>query len=701
VQADLIQAAQWMLAPTDLNGENPRPDLRPHIINNSWAGDTDDTFYIAYVTAWRAAGIFPVFVTGNTGALSCGSVTAPGEYREVVAVGSVDGDDTISSFSGIGPASNGALKPDITAPGRSILSTFNRRPYGTLNGTSMAAPHVAGAVALLWSANPALIGDFTTTYGLLSTTAEPITDDTYNDSQFANCPANTVPNNVYGYGRLDTYALIEAGRVDVPWLTLPAEAPAQLAVAPGETVTATLTLDSVYVPQPGTYRARVLVGTGDLSQATTSTEITIIVDATDNLATISGSVRDQESGEPLNGTITVDDRLRVTIDQDGDFTTTLPMRDTPYTLQADAVGNIRDANGDTLIVGYVPESDDVTLATSETTRLDFTLLADIPRLSIGPEATTDVAALDTIRANLAFGEEETRPLEIRNTGSQPLTYTITIPSEQLTVWRSDETGGPSNMWIGRPESSTVLSLTDDGATDAISIGFTFRFGNQVYDQVYIGSNGLISFEALPTDSYFLGGCLPLPETDTTAIAPLHMDLNPEQGGTVWLARTAEGLVVSYEAVPEFDEDPGPDTPIYSFQVLLTYDGTIRFIYGPLGTGELPKNAATVIQRSADDGQIIGCNGDIPISSGLALDLRPQPDARAWLAVAGATSGTLNPDEQRSMELQIRGVFPNPGDQPYRGKVLIHSSDLRQPTVELPIEIITSDAPYRVALPAIR
>src|SRR5690606_15813165 len=61
----LLSAGEWILAPTDLNGENPRPDLRPHIVNNSWGGGAGDEFYRGIVQAWVAAGIFPVFANGN------------------------------------------------------------------------------------------------------------------------------------------------------------------------------------------------------------------------------------------------------------------------------------------------------------------------------------------------------------------------------------------------------------------------------------------------------------------------------------------------------------------------------------------------------------------------------------------------------------------------------------------------------------
>ena len=67
------------------------------------------------------------------------------------------------------------MKPDITAPGVDILSSLPGGVYGLNSGTSMAGPHVAGAVALLWSADHGLVGDIDRTEQLLIQAADPYT----------------------------------------------------------------------------------------------------------------------------------------------------------------------------------------------------------------------------------------------------------------------------------------------------------------------------------------------------------------------------------------------------------------------------------------------------------------------------------------------------------------------------------------------
>ncbi len=196
--ASLLAAGQWVLAPTDLNGQNPRPDLRPDIVNNSWGGDGGDPWYQQTVAAWRAAGILPVFSAGNDGP-SCGSAGSPGDYDTAYAVGAYGSNGTIANFSGRGSGTD-PLKPNVAAPGVAVRSSVPGGGYAAFNGTSMAAPHVSGTVALVWSAAPSLRGDLAATEALLDRTARDVDATT--------CGGTAADNNVFGEGRLDAYAAV-------------------------------------------------------------------------------------------------------------------------------------------------------------------------------------------------------------------------------------------------------------------------------------------------------------------------------------------------------------------------------------------------------------------------------------------------------------------------------------------------------------
>ena len=204
-EESLLSAGQWILAPTDLNGANPDPSKRPDIVNNSWGSGPGDEFYHATVNAWRAAGIIPVFASGNPGD-ACGDGGSPGDYNEVFSAGATDIDDNIADFSGRGPSSYGKVNPDISAPGVDVISSVPGGGYESFSGTSMAAPHTSGTIALLLSARPALLGApnaYTATTDAIRSTAVDRIDTTCGGA------ADGDPNNVYGDGRIDAKAAVD------------------------------------------------------------------------------------------------------------------------------------------------------------------------------------------------------------------------------------------------------------------------------------------------------------------------------------------------------------------------------------------------------------------------------------------------------------------------------------------------------------
>jgi subtilisin family serine protease len=145
---DAIAGIEWA---TGLNG-----GVKASIINMSFGCDCDDPALKAAVDAAAAAGVLLVGAAGNTGP-GADSVIYPAHYDSVIAVGATcgtifslncSGADQAASFSSTGPAL------ELAAPGDTIKSTWKDGGYSTISGTSMASPHVAGAAALVWAANP-------------------------------------------------------------------------------------------------------------------------------------------------------------------------------------------------------------------------------------------------------------------------------------------------------------------------------------------------------------------------------------------------------------------------------------------------------------------------------------------------------------------------------------------------------------------
>lgn len=138
-ESSLLSGGQFLLAPTDLQGNNPDPSKRPDVISNSWGSDDpNDTFFLGIVQAWRAAGIIPVFANGNAGEGGCATVGTPGNFEEVLGIGATDINDEIAFFSSRGPAPDGRVKPDVSAPGVDVTSSVPGGGYESFSGTSMA-----------------------------------------------------------------------------------------------------------------------------------------------------------------------------------------------------------------------------------------------------------------------------------------------------------------------------------------------------------------------------------------------------------------------------------------------------------------------------------------------------------------------------------------------------------------------------------
>ncbi|HTP09218.1 MAG TPA: S8 family serine peptidase [Anaerolineae bacterium] len=208
-----LECFEFFLAPYPVNGTPAQgdPSQAPDVTSNSWScppvEGCNAASLLEAVQVQRAAGIMTVVSATNYGSSSCSTISEPPAiYGEAYTVGALNtGSDTIAGFSSVGPVTidgSNRRKPDIAAPGTSIRSSTRDGGYGYMGGTSMAAPHVAGAVALLWSAHPAYRNEITLTEQLLNQSAVHISSTA--------CGSSDWPNNTFGYGRLDVAAAVNA-----------------------------------------------------------------------------------------------------------------------------------------------------------------------------------------------------------------------------------------------------------------------------------------------------------------------------------------------------------------------------------------------------------------------------------------------------------------------------------------------------------
>lgn len=187
----ILRAFEWLVDPDG----NPATADGARVVNGSWGGPnaTDKVFWDATLRL-RQLRVHPVFAAGNSGP-SAGTIRFPAAYPHVLAVGATTKDDAVTRFSSRGPArwdGTACLKPGVGAPGLSILSAWFEGGYRVMDGTSMASPHVAGTLALMYSADPTLGLD----------EAEAILASTAKDVGVAG------PDQDLGHGRIDALAAV-------------------------------------------------------------------------------------------------------------------------------------------------------------------------------------------------------------------------------------------------------------------------------------------------------------------------------------------------------------------------------------------------------------------------------------------------------------------------------------------------------------
>jgi serine protease AprX len=261
--ARYIECMEFFLAPYPVGGGQGDPTKAPDVTINSWGCPPSEgcsvTSLQAAVEAQAAAGIMMVVAAGNAGSPCSTVVDPPSFYAASYSVGALNtGTDTIAGFSSRGPVlidGSNRIKPDISAPGTGTRSASNSSDsaYTTASGTSMATPHIAGAVALLWSAIPSLQNQITASRDALDNAAHFISS--------TQCGTAGPPNNVYGWGRVDILAAVGATPTPTPTAT-PSPTPTPTAtptttptptptVTPTPTPTATPTVTPTPTPTPG------------------------------------------------------------------------------------------------------------------------------------------------------------------------------------------------------------------------------------------------------------------------------------------------------------------------------------------------------------------------------------------------------------------------------------------------------------------
>ncbi len=447
--ASYSECFQWFVAPTNLAGQNPDPTKAPHVINNSWGcpvseGCTDPLVLKTVVDNTRAAGIVVVVSAGNAGS-SCSTVNdPPAIYDSSFSVGSTDSSDSISSFSSRGPVTldgSGRMKPDVSAPGSSIRSSVPGSGYGTMSGTSMAGPHVAGHVALLLSAMPGWKGQVGLVEDRIMQSAVPRTSA----QTCGGIPGTQIPNNTFGWGRID--ALASVSMVDVAIQITDTPDP----VAEGSQLTY-----RVFASNTGIVTATNVVATVILSPQVTFVSTT--PGCTHNAGTVTCSF-----GSIVKGTFP-EHSIVTTVNGGGSFTTSGSITGSLY--------DYNTGNNQVFVTTTAGSTSDVWLTKTGAftpalagAPFTYTLTAG----NLGPAAAGAVTLTDTLPSNSVFASASsgcshssgtvTCALGTVNSGtSSMINITVTAPASGSMTNSATVTGGVGDSNLGNNSASVTTPV---------------------------------------------------------------------------------------------------------------------------------------------------------------------------------------------------------------------------------------------------
>ncbi|MET8866658.1 S8 family serine peptidase [Nonomuraea sp. NPDC004580] len=604
--ASLLAAGQWIVRPTDLNGDNPRPDLAPDIVNNSWGGEGFDPWYKEVVDSWIAAGIFPAFSNGNEGP-SCRSSGSPGQYVSAYSAGAFDVNNALYARSSKGEGENGEIKPNIAAPGVNVRSSVPGNGYDSYTGTSMASPHVAATVALIWSAAPGLTGEIETTRSLLDGTAVDTAD--------TSCGGTAADNNVWGEGKLDSYAAVQAapkeGLGDLSGTITAGGEPLS-----GVTVTVTGPLTrTVTTGADGTYALpRLLPGDYRLTAAKFGyAEATADVTITAEQAATSDLTMTAQANAVVSGTVS---------------TTGTPEAGATVTAAGTPVSTVTDEAG----------------------RYSLTLPHGSYELTVTPSSRCS----STATAEITLDGDLTKDIELPLRGDN-FGYTCASGAQAYV------------------EGTQKLALTGDDEAVQVTLPFQVPFYGTGQSRAWVATNGFLTFA---TDRATAAGNVRLPASSTpnNAVYPYWDDLIVDAQGGVYTGVTGTAphrqFVVEWRNVSFYNET----AQRVSFEALLGEDGSIAFRYKDIESERDKGLSATIgVENAAGDDALQYSYQEPVAATGQGLTFTASRHGLVVGAVTDANDG--EPIAGATVKVGDVATFTTGEDGTFYGQVLAGDYDV--------------------------
>ena len=602
------------------------------VMSNSWGGGGYSTALEDAIEAAYAAGIMFVAAAGNSSTNTDTYPHYPSSYPtgNVISVAATDHNDELASFSNYG-----LVSVDLGAPGDDVYSTFPGNSYGTLSGTSMATPHVSGAVALVMGRFPAMNVD--QVKALILNSVDPI-------------PALT--GRCVSEGRLNVFNCVAEPD------SIPPDAVDDLAASNPASNTMdlswTATGDDGYLGTASYYDVRystMPIDEGNFFSAT------------------------RDFGSPDPGPPGTPETMMV---KGLDFNTTYYFA----VKVIDEYGNYSDvsnvATGTTL---GIPDIDVDPVVMSEDLLSGAVSFQTLTIFNVG-EGTLDfeIAEPTLILGTVVPGDY----LDVPKGGVDPRVGDPVIDGQggpDATGYRwidSDEPGGPTFMWVDITGVGTLIPMSgDDINTGPYPIGFDFEFYGNTYDEFRICTNGFISFTS--TSTAYSNQPIPGAGAPENLVAPFWDDLNFGSVERAYYYNDGTRLIVAWHDVPHYSVGGN-----YTFEVILYPDGTILYQYLTMGD---PTNSATVGTQNAaqTDGLQIAFNADY-IHDNLAVKIAKMPQ---WVVVS-PNSGRVYGGGSFDVAVAFDATGLLGGN--YEANIVIESNDPDEDPWVVPVNLHVTGAP---------
>ncbi len=683
--SNCVAAFQWAMSP---DGNPATISDMPDVISNSWY-DPDVTdecsgIYKATLDAVEAVGIAVCFSAGNNGP-GASTCTKPKNINtdevNVFSVGAIDGalwlagnTNPIASFSSRGPSTCGGtgsllIKPEVSAPGVGVRSSYGGGGYSTLDGTSMASPHVAGAIALLKSFQPQYTG-------------KQIKQALYNTARDLGTAGE---DNDYGRGLIDVYA-------------------AYLTMGTPDSVPPTqITNLSVVNPTSSS------LSLSWTAPADTSPSHVTGYNIRRSLSPITDTVAfNNATAVPYNGMPLGSGQTEILTADSLSYATKYY-----FSIRSrDVWGNwsllSNNAFGTTLAAPVVFVSKDslTRILLPQTTIVDSIIIKNNSLTPSTLQYSVELAnntfpgkvSLNVIPmmkpVDEKLNQQKTTVEDIENGQS---VKAHGGPDAFGYKWiDSDDPNGPQYVWEDISTTGTLTSTwtstgtfnaKDEGYTGPYSLGLNFKFYGQVKTNVYVSSNGFVFFTLpSPIANMYTNAAIPTAAIPNDYIAPFWDDLDGSAQGTVHYKQDGSRFIIQFTNWKKYS-----GTSSLTFQVIINSGGKIMVYYKDM-TGTL--NSATIgLENAAGTVGLQTAFNANYVHNNMAVKYSAEPD---WVA-ANNVSGSLTMGNSAAVQLTFKSEdFPA---GMYSMDLKVKSNDPSRPVVIVPIKMTLNNPTLPITVTA--